>query len=72
LLFLRADRHLPAADRVELIDPVSVRFTDEFGRKSEARVGAAPDGSIRIEQDAGQALAVRPELHADLLKVLGA
>ncbi|MEL6431594.1 MAG: DUF4340 domain-containing protein [Planctomycetota bacterium] len=71
LLFLRADRHLPSEERNQLTDPVSVRFTDEFGRTSEARVGRAPDGTVRIEQDAGQALAVRPELHADLLEVLG-
>ena len=70
LLFLRGERFLPPSEHAMLEDVLTLRFWDEFERRSEARIGKAPDGSVRLEIGDAQAIAARAELYADLLAIL--
>jgi len=71
LLFLRAERHLVEAERAPLEDVVEVEFTDRLDGASVARIGRVAGGDeVRIEVGDLQSIAVRPELHADLVALL--
>jgi len=73
LCFLRAERYLPPRVDPEWDDPVTVEFTDAFGKKQTIQIGRAREGDKKVEviYDKLRAVAKDQDLHARLLKVLG-
>lgn len=69
LVFLKADRHVSADERVPLVDPVTVRFRARDGEITQFEVGATADGEVRVDHLGRQAVVSHQPLHAGLVKI---
>lgn len=74
LLFLRAERHLPATERVELVDSLAVTFLDVNDLARVAVVGKAAGGELAgrtlLQIEGRISVARAQDLHARLAKLL--
>lgn len=70
LVYLKAERHLPKAERGTLIDPVRIEWETVDGQWHIAEIGPVADGSVQIHSAGYAALAKDGELYERLVALL--
>ncbi len=70
LVFLRADKHLPADSHDTLTNPVRVEFLEVDGGQSSAEIGPGPDGLIQIQHRGLSSIARNQDLYTLLTGIV--